>query len=268
MAYTRETLLQDLQRMGLKPADTIMMHSSMKAIGDVEGGADTVIDACMEYFSEGLFMTPSHTWAQMSESYCVFDPETEPACVGIIPNLFMKRPEVLRSLHPTHSVAAYGKEAAAYIQGDERCTSPCTPGGSWCRLYEAGAKILLVGVTHFRNTYMHAVEELLDVPDRLTEKKTRFYIKMPDGTQKEVFLHRHYNTTLKSGAIAGTYDKLREAFYWHGAAKDGKLGDADCILCDAKGIYDVMKMVLDHEINCLIDRETIPEEWWKKEIVK
>ena len=30
--------------MGIKPSDTVIIHSSMKSIGDVEGGADTVID--------------------------------------------------------------------------------------------------------------------------------------------------------------------------------------------------------------------------------
>ncbi len=261
MAYTKEMLKQDLHSMGLKGTDVIMVHSSMKSIGEVEGGADTVVDAFMEYFSEGLFMTPTHTWAQMSKEYNLFDPETEPACVGIIPNIFMKREGVLRSLHPTHSIAAYGKDAAEYIKGEENCSTPCTIGGCWNRLYESNAKILLLGVTHIRNTYIHAVEEMLDVPERLTAEQTHFQVKMPDGSLKEVPLYRHYNRKITS--ISSTFDKLREAFVWHGAAKDVKFGGADCILCDAKKIYDVTKMVLDHEINCLIDREEIPQEWWR-----
>ena len=262
MVYTKEMLKSDLQTMGLEPSDTIMVHSSMKSIGEVDGGADTVIDAFMEYFSEGLFMTPTHTWAQMSEEYNLFDPESEPACVGIIPNIFMKRTGVLRSLHPTHSVAAYGRNAAEYIRGEELCTTPCTPGGCWNRLYEENARILLLGVTHIRNTYIHAVEEMLNVPERLTENPTLFQVKMPDESLKEASMYRHYNPKIEG--ISNTYDKLRDAFVWHGAAKDVKFGDADCILCDAKGIYDVTKMVLSHEINCLIDREIIPAEWWKK----
>lgn len=261
MAYTKEMLKQDLKNMDLKPTDTIMVHSSMKSIGDVEGRADTVIDAFMEYFLEGLFMTPTHTWAQMNAEYNLFDPETEPACVGIIPNVFMKREGVIRSLHPTHSIAAYGKRAAEYCEGEEYASSPCTAGGCWNRLYEENAKILLLGVTHIRNTYMHAVEEMLDVPDRLTAEPVLFQVKMPDGSLKEVPLHRHYNSKIAS--ISSTYDKLREAFAWNGAAKEVKFGDAHCILCDARKIYDVMKMVLEHEINCLIDREEIPVEWWK-----
>ena len=43
--YTKQDLIQCLKDMGLKSTDAIMVHSSMKAIGEVEGGADTVVDA-------------------------------------------------------------------------------------------------------------------------------------------------------------------------------------------------------------------------------
>ena len=38
---------QDLAAMGLTDTETILIHSSMKAIGVVEGGADTVLDVCI-----------------------------------------------------------------------------------------------------------------------------------------------------------------------------------------------------------------------------
>lgn len=260
--YTKKDLLSDLHNMGLQSTDAVMVHSSMKSIGEVEGGADTVVDAFMEYFGEGLFMTPTHTWAQMSSSYSMFDPETEPACVGIIPNIFRKREGVVRSLHPTHSIAAYGPQATEYIKGEENVTTPCMPGGCWSRLLEVNAKILMVGCTHTRNTFIHAVEELLDVPERLTEEPVDFQVKMPDGSLKKVAMYRHYNRLQPH--ISEEYDKLAQAFYDLGAAKRVRFGDADCILCEARKIYEVAKKVLDHEINCLIDRKEIPKVWWKE----
>ena len=259
--YTKEKLLNDLKNMGLQQTDAIMVHSSMKAIGPVDGGADTVVDTFMEYFKDGLFMTPTHTWAQMSEEYALFDPKEEPACVGIIPNIFRKREGVVRSLHPTHSIAAYGPKAIEYVAGEEDVTTPCQPGGCWSRLLDINAKILMLGCTHTRNTYIHAVEELLDVPERLTENPVDFQIKMPDGSIKDVAVHRHYNKV--TAHISEEYDKLAQAFYDCGAAKKVKFGDAECILCDARKVYEVTKKVLAHEINCLIDRAEIPEDWWK-----
>ncbi len=260
--YTKAQLKAFLKAMDLSPSDAVMVHSSMKSIGETEGGADTVIDAFMEYFSEGLFMTPAHTWAQMNDTYSVFDPETEPACVGIIPNLFLKRPGVVRSLHPTHSIVAFGPSAAEYIQGEENCTTPCTPGGCWDRLRTIHAKILLIGVTHIRNTYIHSIEEVCDVPERFTAEPVLFHIKMPDGSLKPVSMYRHFNR--HTAHISESFDKLRDAFFETGAAKRVSFGDASCILCEADKLFQITCQVLAHEPNCLIDRESIPADWWKK----
>lgn len=265
--YTKEQLKTDLKQMGLAPTDSIMIHSSCKSIGEVEGRADGILDALMEFFSEGLLMLPTHTWAQMGTDHSVFDPETEPACVGILPNLFRKRPGVIRSLHPTHSIAAYGRGtvhgicAADFVKGEENCTTPCMPGGCWDRLRTVHAKIILIGVTHARNTFIHAVEEILDVPERLTEQPVEFQIKMPDGSLKPIRMHRHYNR--HTAHISEAFDKLMDAYFETGAAVRTTFGDANCILCDANRIFEVTKEVLSHEINCFIDREEIPREWWQ-----
>lgn len=257
---TKKNLVDDLKNAGLLPTDSVLIHSSMKSVGEVEGRADTVIDAFMEYFCEGRVMFPTHTWAQMSEEYNVFDPAVEPACVGILPNLFMKREGVVRSLHPTHSMAVYGKNAEDYIRGEENCTTPCTPGGCWDRLRSINAKILLIGVNHIRNTYIHSIEEVFDVPERLTKKPVDFKIKMSDGTLKNVSMYRHYNP--HTAHISESYDKLTKAFYETGAAKRVKFGDAECILCDAKKLFEVTGRILSHGINCIMDMDEIPEEFW------
>lgn len=262
--YTKQDLIKCLKGMELQPTDAIMVHSSMKAIGEVDGGADTVVDAFMEFFETGLLMMPTHTWAQMGSDYATYNPATEPACVGIIPNIFRQREGVVRSLHPTHSIAAYGPMAAEYIKGEENATSPCSPGGCWDRLKDIKAKILLLGVTHSRNTYIHSVDEVLNIPDRLTDEPTLMHIVMPDGSKKDVQMYRHYNRAIGSGSFSEEFDKLKPAFYDLGAAKPVKFGDADCILCDAKKIYDVCVKLFSIEQNCVINREQIPEEWWKE----
>lgn len=265
--YTEEALINDLKNMGLSGTEAIMVHSSMKAIGDVAGGADTVVDAFMNYFREGLLMMPTHTWAQMNAEYSTFNPATEPACVGILPNTFRKREGVVRSLHPTHSIAAYGKAATEYIKGEEHATTPCPPGGCWDRLREVNAKILLLGVTHGRNTFIHSVDEALNIHDRLTDETTLMHIVMPDGSLKDVAMHRHYNRVIGSGSFSDHFDKMKQAFYDLGAAKAVKFGDADCILCDAGKIFEVCKHLFAIEETCIIERDEIPVEWWREKDV-
>ncbi len=260
--YTKDDLKKALAGMGLKNNEAIMIHSSMKAIGEVEGGADTVVDALMEYFKDGLLMVPTHTWAQMSVEHNIFDPDKEPSCVGIITNILRKREGVVRSLHPTHSIAAYGASAWEYIEGEENCKTPCAPGGCWDRLRAVKAKILLVGVTHIRNTFIHAIEENFNITRRFTPEPGLFKVVMPDGSLKDTLVHRHYNP--KTAHISESYDKLMEALFETGAAKKVSFGDAECILCDAAKTYEVVGKILSREANCLIDREIIPREWWSE----
>ena len=48
--HTKESLIQQLANMGLTGEETILMRSSMKAIGETQGGAETVLNAWMEFF--------------------------------------------------------------------------------------------------------------------------------------------------------------------------------------------------------------------------
>ena len=48
--HTYSSLKKDLLESGLLPSDTVLIHSSMKSIGNVDGGADTVLDVLMDYF--------------------------------------------------------------------------------------------------------------------------------------------------------------------------------------------------------------------------
>lgn len=265
MIHTKETLMEDFRNMGLTGKETIMIHSSMKSIGEVEGGGETVIDAWMEFFKEGLLLAPTHTWDQMSETYNVFDREKEPGCVGILPNLLRKRAGVVRSLHPTHSIAAYSADTAKaekYIAGEENACTPCPPGGAWDRLRQEKAKILLLGVTHIRNTYIHSIEEVYDVPQRFTEKTTAFYIKMPDGSLKKVDMYRHFNSIAegRGEVISDNFDKMKEIYFRTGAAKAVRFGDAECILCDAEKLFQVTGKVLEQNKDAFIALEEIPYE--------
>ena len=42
---TRETLIDDLDRLGVRQGDCVMLHSSLSSLGRVEGGAETVVEA-------------------------------------------------------------------------------------------------------------------------------------------------------------------------------------------------------------------------------
>ena len=219
MAYTKADLKHDLAAMGLTGNETILIHSSMKSIGTVEGGADTVLDALMEFFAEGLLLLP------------------------------------------THSMAAYGKDAAAYIEGELDANTPCTPGGRYDRLRAAHGKVLLLGVTHARNTVIHSVEEVLNVPNRLTDKPLQLTVADEAGAQHTVYMRRHYNA--QQPHISEDFVKLEQAYLDCGAARNTKFGDAACILCDAEGLFRVTRHVLAPNPEAFVTEPVIPAERWQ-----
>ena len=77
--------------------------------------------------------------------------------LGIIPNLFLKREGVIRSYHPTHSIAGVGSKASWILQDEEYNTTPCQPGGAYDKLRYYGGYVLLLGVGNERNTFIHDV---------------------------------------------------------------------------------------------------------------
>lgn len=157
--HARQKLENDLAAFGIPQDSTILIHSSCKSIGPVEGGADTVLDVFQDYFRDGLLVFPTHTWDKVNPENPVFILAETPCCTGILPELFRKRPGVIRSGHPTHSVAAYGRKAGAFTADDIHCDAPCARGSSWGKLIDEDAIIMLLGVTFTRNTFMHGVEE-------------------------------------------------------------------------------------------------------------
>ncbi len=238
--YTKESLLNDIRSIGVKKNDILLVHSSMKAIGEVDGGADTVLDALTEAVEEGMLILPTHTWKQMSNEYPVYDPENEEACVGILPNLFRKREGVMRSFHPTHSVAAYSKNQKLlqeYVSGEERFTTPCPRQGCYGKLYDLNAKVLMLGVGLNRYTYLHGVEEWFGIEERLEKEALSLKIKLPSGALLPMFMHKHFKPNNIS--VSEYYIKMEKPFEAAGALIKGRIGAADSMLLSARQTADI-----------------------------
>ncbi len=49
---TKQSLLSDLKKSGIDPCGTLLVHSSVKSVGESENGADTILDAFIEFMKE------------------------------------------------------------------------------------------------------------------------------------------------------------------------------------------------------------------------
>ena len=168
---TRRHVAEALSGVGVVPGDTVMFHSSLSSMGRVVGGPDTVIEGFLDAVG------PAGTVAVPTLWYHETDPPMRieewniyhsPAHVGRIPETFRKRPDSIRSDHPTHSVSAIGA-CARELTRDHGWGSRPSPWGNqafaeaspWQRLYDGDAAYCFIGVDFTVNTMRHFMEALL-----------------------------------------------------------------------------------------------------------
>ena len=96
MTVTKNDILDGFNRLGIRPGDTFVSHSSLASFGHVEGGADAVVDALLECVAPGgTVIVPTMTFGSP------FDPARTPSKCGAITEAFRKRPGAVRNL-PRH----------------------------------------------------------------------------------------------------------------------------------------------------------------------
>ena len=260
---TQKDVFKTLRECGIKKDDTVTIHCSLRAIGQIENGADGLIDSVCKYLSEGLFLVPTHTWATVTKNAPFFDVRTSEPCIGTLAKVAAFRTDGVRSLHPTHSLAVFGKGAEGYVKGEENSSTPAPLGGALSRLYERNGKILLIGVGQERNTYLHAVDERLNIPNRLSREP--FTVTIIDRNGKKLQsppFHCHF--ALGTSDVSRQYPNYEKAFEHHGAMVYSSLGNATVRCCDAKKITDVVRLLwqnTDHDL--CINSENIPRQYYE-----
>ncbi|MGI6315345.1 MAG: AAC(3) family N-acetyltransferase [Christensenellales bacterium] len=257
---TKKDVFDFLEDCGIERDDKVTIHCSLRAIGKIENGADGLIDAFCAYLSDGLFIVPTHTWANVNKDNPFYDVHTTEPCIGTLPRIAALRPDGFRSLHPTHSVTAFGKGAADYIKGEEKSATPAPVSGCLNRLYEEDGKILMIGVGHERNTYLHAVDERLQIPNRLNPETFEITIKDHEGnTLTSPPYHSHIG-----GDVSRFYPNYKEAFAYTGAVTYARLGNALVYNCSARKMTETARMIWEKADRDLFTaHEPIPMEYYR-----
>jgi aminoglycoside 3-N-acetyltransferase len=172
---TTERLVSDLDALGLSAGDTVLVHSSLSALGWVSGGAPVAVDALMSVITEeGTLVMPTHSsqlsdpthwenppvpddWEErIKETSPPFRPELTPTRgMGAIVDCFRDYPGVVRSQHPTSSFAAWGTNAEFVVE-DHAYDSSLGERSPLARLAELDAQVLRLGVD--ANTSLHLAE--------------------------------------------------------------------------------------------------------------
>lgn len=164
---SREQLLASLRAAGICEGDTLFVHSSLSKIGDVEGGADTVVSTLLEAVGpSGNVVMPAYTSADeyvaMLERGELLDLRTQRSLTGKITEALRMHPGTLRSSHPFSSSIAYGPQAQ-YITGDHgSASSICHENSPLARVLELDGKLVGLGTNVGTISMYHLAEDLWD----------------------------------------------------------------------------------------------------------
>ena len=233
-SITREQIAGALQAVGLQAGDIVFVHSSLSSMGYVEGGADTAVDAILDVLGpEGTLVVPTFTFFHGHKTDPVFDPACDPSEMGRITEVTRTRPGAQRSCHLLHSVAVLGPRAAEItaVHGP----SAWAADGPFWKLYELGARILLLGVPYTRCTFFHVVEQLVQVSYRhWSERKAR--VRQQDGSE-------HPLPTLtfspRPGFQGNDFNKFGLLLEERGLVRGGAVGNAVARLFQCRDALEI-----------------------------
>lgn len=179
-SWCRHRLADDLQSLGVRHGVNILINSSFRAIGDVEGGPATVLAALRAVLGPtATIVVPAQTQANSTTSaahrraiagmspdqlaeyrrrFAPFDPASTPSQgMGAIAEYLRQRPEAFRSSHPTSSFAALGPEAER-LTARHPLHSHLGPDSPLGALADSVAQVLLLGVGFAKCTAFHLAE--------------------------------------------------------------------------------------------------------------
>lgn len=244
-------IVDGLERLGVKPGGTVLVHSSLKALGHVGGGAETVVMGLLSTLGpHGTLLMPALSYQTVTSASPVFDIRETPSCVGAISEHFRNQVGTLRSLHPTHSVCGHGPKAKDLLDGHALDVTPCGPNSSFARLRRVtGAQILFLGCGPTPNTSMHAVEEIVE-PDYLFRAEPIAYETVDYSGTRDIKSYRQH----AFDGVRQRYDRLVDLMSADSLTV-GRVMAATCHLLAVEPMWDVALRKMETEPHYFVDTE-------------
>lgn len=254
----KDQLIAQLKNSGLKEGDTLLVHSSLSKLGNINGGAKTVLEAFIEFIGpQGNIAFPTYSYINtmhetMQDKNFVFDPQKNPSIVGIISEEFRKWPGVKRSVHPTHSVSALGPDAGLITSGHLEALSNFGPGTPFHKLRELKGKIVGIGIPIGPVTIYHSVEDFFPALFKGVYFPKQISLNVFDKgsiVAKKIYIH---NPTYHKSRI----DKTPEIQNWFrdhllkkGILHESQFGESNIWWMDIQELFDELLALKEKDIS-------------------
>ena len=230
---THDSLITEFQSLGVQAGDTLLVHTSYKAFGGVDGGPQTVVDAFLTALTPaGTLIMPNFNF-----DFCKgipWDIRETPSRMGVITELVRKDPRAKRVFHPIYSFAIIGPHAEYFTA--ERYKSSYGKNSVFGKLRELGGKIMVIGLPYNDSmTFFHHIEEMEGVDYRYMKSFTGQVTDWDGTTREDTF------TMLVRDIEKGVHtmvDPMGALMEEAGVITVRQIGEAKVSLMKAKEVYE------------------------------
>lgn len=185
--YSRQQLADDFRKLGVTEGDIVMLHASIRAVGEVAGGPDQIHLAlkdaltpagtlmmyagCPRYYDEvGRGQLTPEQESDILEKLPAFDASTARSARdnGALVECLRTWPGVRVNAHVTR-FAVWGKQAD-YLISKQPWNYAMGLDSALDRFVKVNGKILLLGSDPDAVTFLHYAEHVVDIPHKIVAR--------------------------------------------------------------------------------------------------
>ena len=224
---TKSRLVQDLRKLGVEENDNLLVKCSIRSLGPVQGGINTVLESLLEAVGEkGSVIGMSYTYCyklplSKKNAQKVFHRYT-PTNTGAFNQYLIHHSSAMRSQHPVNSFVGIGPKAYELLKEHDSSKPAREPILRLSK--EKNSKGLLLGtidITPGSGT-IHVAQTLLNLKQNTFGKYGVNYYD--EKGEIKTYIHREVG-----GCSKGDW-KFHEHYRKNGACSEGKVGNAQSML--------------------------------------
>lgn len=260
--YARRELTDHLRALGVLPGDVLMVHASVRAVGEVAGGPDEIhlaikdvlttdgtmlmYASCPQYVDEvGRGNLSAQQEAEVLAKLPPFDAETARSARdnGTLVEFFRTYPGSRVNGHVARFVAwgrhvdyLFVRQPWNYAFGRDTALE---------RFAELRGKILMLGADHDTVTFLHYAEHIVDIPDKrvarykvpVSENGARVWREMEEFDTSGDGVHPNWPPDF--------FARIVDGYLANTGNTGGRVGDASSFLISAPGLLDFALPVME-----------------------
>ena len=237
--HSYQEIITGFRQIPLTKSRIVLVHSSYKSLGGVEGGAQAVIDALLEWVGpDGTVLLPNFNFQSWTETH-YFDVRETPSHMGIIGELGRMHPDALRTPHPIYSFTALGKRRGEFVACDDM--EAYGPNSAFALFHKLNGLNVSIGL-HWNSTFSmhHYVEYNTGCDYRRVKKFSGIYI----GYDGEPQIKTYSMFVRKDGRVITDIVPGMDELFDAGVIKAAPVGDALVHYCPARDFFDQMSVII------------------------